>query len=334
MSHLREFAPKRWLATALAFATCACLASAARAQDLEPRAYSEVPVGLNFAIAGYGYTNGEVSAPASVPLTNASVEGNGAVLAYARSIDVFGDSGKIDMVLPWGGVSGSAAFLVPAPGTSNPLEIPRSRRVTGFGDPSLRISVNLYGAPAMSLEEFADYKQNVIVGASLQVTAPLGQYSADKLLNVGTNRWTFKPEVGISKSWDPLILELMVAARIYTNNGDFLEGVRRVPEIPADGKNRLEQDPVFSAQAHVIYPFRRGIWGALDFTYYEGGETTVNGFPTHNAVANTRVGGTLAFPVNRYNSIKIYGSTGVTERTKSNFDLIGIGWQVRWGAGL
>ncbi len=267
---------------------------------------------MNFAIAGYAYSSGDVSTDSAVPLEDGRVRINAGLLAYARTLDVFGSSGKIDVILPYAWESGTATFAGE----------PMSRSVRGLGDPRVRFSVNFYGAPALSLEEYLAYEQDLIVGASLQVLAPLGQYEQDKLLNVGNNRWAFKPEIGISKSWAPFILELSLAGAFYTDNHDSLDGQRR------------EQDPVYSAQVHAIYAFNRGIWGSLDFTYYRGGETSIDGVSNDDLQSNTRVGATIALPVNRYNSLKLYASRGVSVRFGGRYETYGVAWQVRWGGGL
>jgi hypothetical protein len=184
------------------------------------------------------------------------------------------------------------------------------------------VSVNLYGAPALTLKEFANYEQDLIVGASLRVTAPLGQYDSTKLVNIGTNRWSFKPEVGVSKALGPWTLEATAAATLYTDNKDFFGG------------NTRSQDPLYSLEGHVIHSFHSGIWGSLDATYFTGGRTTLNGTRNNDLQQNWRLGGTLAIPVNVYNSIKLYASSGVSARTGNNFDLAGIAWQYRWGGGL
>lgn len=296
----------------LAVTAFALMAWEARGQDLEPRTYSNIPVGLNFLIAGYGYSVGGVVTDPSFPLEDGDVQIHSTVLAYARAVDVWGTSGKFDVVLPFAWVSGTATFQGQ----------PREREVSGLADPRFRFSVNLYGAPALSLQEFADYKQDLIIGASLQVSAPLGQYDSSKLLNIGTNRWSIKPELGVSKALGPLTLELDAGVTFYTNNDDFLNGMT------------LEQDPIYAVQGHLIYNFGAGVWGALDATYYTGGRTTVDGVKGDNVQENTRLGLTVALPVNRHNSIKLYASTGVFARTGSNFNTGGIVWQFRWGGGL
>ena len=287
-------------------------ATGVHAQDLEPRLYANTPVGVNFLIAGYGYSQGNVLADPSVPLTNAEVTIHSAVLAYARSLDLWGLSGKVDAVLPSACASGSAEFA----------GMPMTREVCGLADPRVRLSVNFYGAPALRLDEFAQYQQDLLVGASVQVAAPLGQYDAEKLLNIGTNRWFIKPEIGVSKAIGPVTLELAAGVTFYTPNTDFLGGREK------------RQDPIYALQGHLVYAFPYGIWAALDGTYYRGGRTTIDGVRGDDLQENSRVGVTLALPVNRHNSVKLYGGTGVLTRTGSNFNTVGMAWQFRWGGGL
>ena len=168
---------------------------------------------------------------------------------------VWGRSAKLDVVLPYAWVSGTAEVAGQR----------RERDVSGFGDPRIRVSGLLYGGPALSLEDFADYKPDFIVGASLAVTLPLGQYDSDKLVNTGTNRWSVKPELGVSKTFGPVTLELAPSVTFYTDNHDFL------------GAKTLEKSPLYAVQGHVIYHTRFGLWVAVDATYYRGGRATVDG---------------------------------------------------------
>jgi Putative MetA-pathway of phenol degradation len=281
------------------------------AQDLEPRAYANTPVGLNFLIGGYGYSKGTIGTDPSVPLTDTEVKLNSAVVAYVRTLDLWGRSGKVDVIIPYTWADGSAKLAAQE----------RTRKVSGFNDPRLRFSMLLYGGPALSLEDFLNYKPDLIVGTSLDITPPLGQYDSDKLLNIGTNRWSFKPELGISKTLGPLTFELATGIRFYTDNNDFLDG------------RTLEVNPLYSLQAHLIYSITPGIWLGLDGLYYTGGRGIIDG-NKGESLENARVGLTLALPVNRYNSIKLYGTTGVYSKTGSDFDQLGIAWQLRFGGGL
>jgi hypothetical protein len=288
------------------------VAAQAYAGEIEPRAYVNTPVGINFLLAGYAYTDGGLSTPGASPIKDAQLTMNTGVLAYARTLEVWGKSGKFDAILPYSGLSGSALFMGQ----------PRERNVSGFHDPLFRFSVNFYGAPALSLEEFADYQQDVIIGASVQVSAPLGQYDKDKLVNLGNNRWFVKPDMGISKAWGAFALELSTGAYFFTKNDDYFGG------------QTLKQDPILTAQVHATYNIVRGVWAALSWTYDYGGRTTIDGVRTDTSYSNSRIGATLALPVNRNNSIKLFGSTSVHTSAGTGFDLAGIVWQFRWGGGL
>ena len=286
--------------------------SIAHAQEMEPRSYANAPVGLNFLIAGYAYTRGGLAFDSSLPVSNPQLTTSSAVLAYGRVLDFWGTSAKLNIIVPLTELSGTADYAGQTV----------SRNISGSADPIVKLSVNLYGAPALSLKEFAGYEQDLIVGASLRVSAPLGQYDDTKLVNLGTNRWSFKPEVGVSKALGRWTFETTAAVTLFTENKDFFGGHSR------------SQDPLYSLEGHVIYGASSGIWGSLDATYFAGGRTTLDGTLGNDRQQNWRLGGTLAFPVNRYNSIKLYASSGVSARTGNNFDLAGIAWQYRWGAGL
>ena len=284
----------------------------ARAQDIEPRAYSNAPIGVNLLIVGYAHTEGSLPTNPSLPLTDSKLHTDSAVLAYARVFEAWGQSAKFDAIVPYTWLAGTAQFA------GQPVE----RVVDGFSDPAFRVSVNLYGAPAMTLKEFANYRQDLIVGASLRVSPPWGQYDPTRLVNIGTNRWSFKPQAGVSKAVGQWTVELVTSATFYTDNHDFFGG------------NTKSQAALYAAAGHVVYAFPAGIWGSLDATYFAGGRTTVNGVLNNDLQQNSRVGATLAVPADRYNSIKLYVSSGVSARTGNNYDLVGIAWQYRFGGGL
>jgi hypothetical protein len=284
----------------------------ALAQDIEPRAYSNAPVGVNFLMVGYVYTRGGLSFDPALPVTNVSLQTNSALLTYTRVLDLWGKSGKIDFVLPYTWLSGSADFA----------GAPVQRIVNGFGDPLFRASINFHGAPALTLKEFANYRQNWIAGASLLLSIPAGQYDRTRVVNLGSNRWVVRPEMGISKAVGAWTLELTAGANLYAANKDFFRGTTRL------------QDPIYSSQGHVIYNFKQGVWASLDGTYFTGGQSTIDGVRGDNLQRNWRAGATLALPIDTHHSIKLYASKGVSARTGDNFDLIGIVWQYRWGAGL
>jgi len=236
-------------ATTLIACALVAVASVANAQDIEPRAYSNAPVGVNFLIGGYAYTRGGLAFDTSLPIVDVKLQTSNAVVGYARVLDLWGKSAKFDVIVPYVWLSGSASYA------GQPVE----RIVNGFANPALRLSVNLYGAPALSFKEFRDYRQDLIVGASLRVSVPWGQYDDTRVVNIGANRWSLKPEVGVSKAMGPWTLEVTGAATLFTDNNDFYGGSTR------------SQKPLYSLQAHAIYGFSSGVWASGDATWFAGG---------------------------------------------------------------
>jgi hypothetical protein len=292
--------------------TLSIASSRAQAGEIEPRAYMNTPVGVNFFLMGYVRSDGGLSTPASSPIENANLKMDTEIFAYARTLDVMGKSAKIDIVVPYSDLSGSA--LVSG--------VPLERKVDGFIDPRFRFSINFFGAPALSLKDFASYQQDLIIGASVQVSAPLGQYDQDKLVNLGANRWFIKPEIGISKAWGPLALELSGGVFLYTNNNNYFGG------------KTLEQDPLFTSQAHLTYNILPGMWAALSASVDRGGQTRVNGVRNYDSQNNSRAGFTFVFSLDKKNSLKLYASNAMHTNIGTAFDLYGIVWQYRWGGGL
>jgi len=284
----------------------------ASATEIEPRAYINTPVGINFLLLGYAYTDGGLATQASSPVKDAELTMHTGVLAYARSLDLWGKSGKFDLILPYSKLSGHAL----AAGEK------RERRVSGLNDPLVRLSINFYGAPALSLEEFADYQQDLTIGASVQVGVPLGQYDEDRLVNLGNNRWSVKSNLGLSKAFGPLTLELSGGATFFTDNDEYFGGLK------------LGQDPLYTTQLHATYNYGRSIWAAASWTYDYGGRTTIDGVRSDDREENSRIGVTLALPVDRNNSLKFFTSSSLKTTTGRDFDLYGLAWQYRWGAGL
>lgn len=297
--------------TAATFAVIA-LCALARAQDMEPRSYSNSPTGLNFAIGGYAYGKGSVATDPALPVDNVSVESHTAIFALATTLNVFGKSAKMDMIVPY--TSLAAEGLVAG--------VRRERLVTDFSDPFFRFSMNFYGAPALTMKEFAGYKQDWIIGASLRISPPLGHYDEDKLINVGSNRWSFRPEIGVSKAFGKFTVEVAPGVALYTDNGDFFGGKTR------------EQAPLFGMQASVTYVVFPSLWLSLNGSYFVGGRTTVDGVENDDEQEGGRVGVTVSLPVNRHNSVKLYALRGFNSHRDADLDVIGILWQYRWGGGF
>jgi hypothetical protein len=282
------------------------------AQDLEPRTYANVPVGLNFVVAGTAYNTGSVLFDPTVPLENAKIKINSFVFAYARTLKLGNMTGKFDVVVPYVLLEGSATY--------KGQEVYRD--VTGLGDSKLSFSVNFIGAPPLSIAGFKDYKEKLVVGGRMQVYLPLSQYDPSRLVNIGTNRFAFKPELGISKKFGRVFLETAVGAAFFTTNTNYNKGLT------------LIQSPIGYVQAHAIYTLPKHIWFAFDATFYWGGATTVNEIKGDNLQANSRIGFTCATPISKRQSLKLNLSTGVYTRTGTDFNTILLVWQYRWGRDL
>jgi hypothetical protein len=282
------------------------------AQDLEPRAYSNAPVRMNFLLVGYQYSDGALLFDPALPITDANAQVNMGLLAYVRTMGIAGKSAKAGLLLPYADLSADGYVDGDY----------RTRETNGLADPAFYFTINLSGAPALSYEEFKHYQQDTIIGFTFKLTAPLGVYDQDKLLNIGTNRWSFKPEFGISQAVGRWTLEAAAAAVFYTDNNEF-----------DNGKTR-QQDPIYSVQGHVIYSFKNHIWAAVSVTYYAGGQTNIAGITRDDLQENWRTGFTVVMPINRNHSFKLFGNSGVSTRTGTDYNSLGIAWQYRWGGGF
>jgi hypothetical protein len=299
-----------WLRITLLAAIACGLTSRARAQDLEPRSYSPSPIGLNFVVAAYSYSSGAVIVDASLPLSDVKANINGVVLGWGRTFGAVGRQAQVAVLVPFatGDVSG------------NIFEQQHAVTRSGLADTRARFSINLYGNPAQTPQQFAARaRRSPYVGTSVTVSAPTGQYHGDKLINLGTNRWAFRPDLGVGAPWKRFDLEAQIGAWLYTRNPDFYPG----------GLAR-EQDALWTLRSHVSYTFRPSLWFAVDGTWYGGGAASVAGGPKSEKLDNSRYGATLSYPLNASQSLKIAYSRGAIVRVSSNFSTVSASWQLRW----
>ena len=263
---------------------------------------------VNFVGVGYAHSSGDVLLDSTLPLTDVTARVDIASPFYLRTFGLLGSAASFGVVMPyaWGTVEGNLAE-----------EYRRADR-TGFADMPVRLAVNLAGGPALAPREFAARKLTASLGASLVVTVPTGQYDRAKLINLGANRWSFKPELGFSQPWRRWWLEAYAGAWLFTDNDDFFGGKHR------------QQDPLGVAQAHVVRALGPRLWAAFDATLYFGGATTVDGVANADRQENSRVGVTLALPVTGTHSLKLAWARGVSARSGSNLETFAIAWQYFW----
>ena len=285
------------------------LSSSLSAQELEPRALINAPIGTNFVIVASGYIYGNVLLDPAVPIEDLTADLWTVAAVYARSISFFGLAGKIGGAVPY------------ATGTWNGRlsGIDTSVSRSGFGDPVLKLNVNFIGSPALPLSGFRSYRQSTVAGFSLAVTAPLGQYITGKLINLGSNRWTVSPRLGASKVLGSWYAEAYLGASFFTANTDFFGG------------QRLTQEPLFDSQAHLIRLLRGpSFWIAGSVGYIWGGQSSLDGVPK-TSIESVRASLTLRVPVARQHGLKLAYINGVSARFGGDFDTIQLAWQYVFG---
>jgi len=280
----------------------------AQAQELEPRAYSNAPVGTTFAIAGYTRLRGPVLPDPTLPVENVQAEVDIFTLGYARFFSVFGRTASLAVVLPYAEADLSGEVL----------DAPTAVHRAGMGDLHLRAAINLFGHPALAPAEFAKRPERLSAGVSLSVVAPTGQYDSSRFINIGTNRWAYKPDAGLSMPFGKWFTEAAAGAWIFGDNDDYRGGHRR------------SQEPLAVYQLHVGYNFRPGLWLAADYGRAVGGRTAVDGAPNENEQHNSRIGLALSLPVGRGWSTKLGYSKGTAVRVGGNYSIASIAVQYRW----
>jgi hypothetical protein len=287
-----------------------CISLTSIAQDLDPRAYLWLPVNTNTLITGFSYSHGGVVTDPSLPIKNLDAKVQGVSLGYAHSFNLFGLTSQAMVAVPysWAQVSGEVI--------NQQQSITRS----GFADTRLRLTVLVLGAPAVGLAEFIKAQKKTLVGISMNIVAPTGEFFSDKLINLGTHRWSFRPEVALShpvgKKW---LVDVYAGIWFFTTNHKFYPG----------DTDRAQQ-PMGAFQSHFSYNITPRLWVALDATYYLGGKSSINNAYNDDRLENTRMGITAVMPVGKKNSIKFAVSTGAIVRAGQDFTTYSLGWQRSW----
>jgi hypothetical protein len=284
------------------------LATPAFAQELVPAAYAPAPKGGNLLSLSGGYSSGDLSFDPSLPISDASARIHSWNLSYGRTFAFFGRAASVTAFAPY--VVGDLEGIY--------LGEQAYAERSGFADATVRVGVNFFGAPAMDVAEYRTYRPRTLLGTSLTVSAPTGEYDPSKLINIGTNRWGFKPEIGVVQVVGNWAFDFYVGGWFYTTNSDFYGG------------NTRQQDPIFSTQAHVRYFVNRDLWAAIDGNFWRGGQTSVNGVMNDDLQSNSRVGFTVAWTVRRGHGLRIAASRGAFTRIGGDFSSIGVAYNYTW----
>lgn len=278
------------------------------AQEIEPRSYASVPKGLNALVALYSISSGNVVANETSPIQDLDVTSHVLVGGYLRTFGLFNKLARIQITIPFVYMSGNANF--------KGVNTNGSR--TGFADLRVRFGYNIFGSPALAPKDFQRYKEETIFGASFVVSAPTGQYFNDKFINLGSNRWGFKPELGFSQRFKSIYFEALAGVWFFTPNKEFLV------------TNTLKQDPLYSFQSHIIYFFPSGIWVALNSAYSNGGESSLNDYYKDDLQNNVRIGLTFSAPLAKQHSIKAMLHTALLTKNGGNFTSFSVIYQYIW----
>ena len=282
------------------------------AQDLSPRAYLITPLHFNALVTTYSFYSGSILLDGAAPVTGATGTYSVPILGYYHSFNFLGRSANLNAALPYavGHFQGNVAGQ------------PRTLYRSGLLDFTSRISVNLKGGPSMPIEEFMKWRQKTLLGVSLKVLAPTGQYDPTKLVNWGTNRWAFKPELGYSRRWRNWFLDSYGGAWFYTTNPRFYS--------PPSPKPQTES-PIGSFEGHLSYDVKPKLWFSLDGNFWFGGVTSLNGL-ANSATRQTssRIGATAAIPFGQHQSVKVSYNNGAYIRFGGNYQSLSVAWQYSW----
>lgn len=278
------------------------------AQELEPRNLTNVPVGTNIAVMGYAFASGNILFDPALPLEDVNANTHAIVGAYVRSLSFFGMAAKANMILPFAAGDWEGVYQ----GTDT------TTARSGMGDLRFGFSFNFIGSPALEKDGFKDYKQKTIAGFSLQVVAPTGQYFDDRLINLGSNRWAFRPQLGVSHKIQTWYIEYAMNAWLFTTNNAFWNG------------NKLEQGPIGTFKVNVIKSFNKGIWASLGAGYAFGGRSFVNDVRRDAHISVMRFGAIVVVPVHPQHSLKLTALTAQRFEQGADFDAISLTYQFIW----
>ena len=304
--HSRRLACARAGLAAVAF--MCVLPGAVRAQELEPRAYASSPTGMSAYLWVYGRSSGGVVFDPTLPLEDVTATINSTGAGFFKSFGFLGRMANASVFVPytWGFIQGLLEG-----------EFARGTR-SGLADSRFRFTMNLAGAPALRLREFASYRQKTNFGVGFTLAAPTGQYDSNRLVNLGTNRWAFKPEFGLSHARGKWLLEVAGGVWLFRANDNFLSGSSRT------------QDPIGSLQAHVSYRLPRRMWVGFNANFFKGGQAQLDSVDSGLALNNSRFGATFSIPLRRWHSIKFSYSNGIFTRAGTDFSTLGVAYQFVW----
>lgn len=287
---------------------------ASLAQDLDPRAYMRLPIATTTVFSGFAFSHGGVVTDPTLPIDNIKARVQALSFGVSRTFSFLGNTSQILVAIPysWAQVSGDVGEQY--------TEITRS----GMADTRLRFSTLLIGGKAGTLQEIVQAPKKTILGLGLNVVVPTGQFFSEKLINLGTNRWAFRPELALSQPLgERWLVDVYSGLWLFTNNNSFFPGT-----------SVRSQEPMGAFQTHISYNINPILWVAFDATYYVGGRSSIDNTFRDDRQENSRLGITAVIPTGKTTSLKFAASTGAVVRIGQDFTTYSVGWQKTWIRGL
>jgi hypothetical protein len=259
----------------------------AASQELAPRRWTPLPTGTNFVGGGYAFTWSDISFDPVLRIEDAKLKMHTFTLSYLRTFELLNKSARVEFKIPFQDARWTGLL------DGNPASAHRR----GRADPVVRLAVNLIGSPPLYGREFAKYHaaigQETVVGVGLVVKLPLGQYDDDKLLNLGNNRFSIRPQLGVVHQIGNWSVEFTGSVWFFTNNNSFFNG------------RRLEQDPLFTMQGHLIYTFRPGFWASVSGGLGYGAASTIDHVPKNDEQRNVAWSLAVGYSLTRQFGLKV-----------------------------
>ncbi len=268
----------------------------ASAIDDGPRMYWNGPVDTNILQTYYWTVHGNnVTPEGTQPNNNFETDISLGILAYNRIFDLAGHAMILTGVMTAGNISGTI---------STPINS-TARSSRGLGDLYLQGVVNLFGAPALSAEEFGRYKQGAVLSLLVGVTAPTGDYENGRALNMGANRWNARiglPFMQTLGDWIPgeiTTLEILPSVWFYGDNDDYTS-------LGLD----LKQDPMYTLEAHLTRDITTSLFVSLDYFVQRIGDSYTNGIQTGVSNTSDSLGLTFGYMLNAQTQFQLrYAAT-------------------------
>jgi hypothetical protein len=277
-------------------------------QDLNPWVYGNLPIKMNAAAINYTFSTGNVLGDPGAPIQDFNLNTNILAVGYLRTFSFFGKLGRVQVIIPFSFMSGSLKF--------RGRDTSGSR--TGFNDVSLRLGLNIFGSPPLEIQDYRKFRQEKILGASLVITIPVGQYYTEKLINIGSNRWGFRPEIGASIRVGQFYLETYAAVKFSTKNSEYLTN------------KTLRQSPLYGIQMHINHTFKNYMRLAFSLAYINGGQTSVNDVNNDDYIRHLRTGLTFGMSFSPFHSVSLQLNTSLFTNVSLDYKSVNLTYTYTW----